>query len=253
MAADGAVDRDSTLLSLERIGDGILRITLEAPEACATAGPGQFAMIEPSPGTFPVTRRPLTISSCDPASGTMSFTFAVAGGGTRLLSELRPGCIVRILAPLGRGYETSAGRWLLVGGGMGTAGFPFLLDRLDSAVVLAGSSTAGRLVCLPPGTSVATEDGSAGRRGLVTGLLEGLDWGGFAGIAACGPAQMLRAVAGMCPEEHRARLQVSMEACMACGWGVCGGCAVPSAGGGYLQCCTDGPVFRADRLDWGRM
>jgi dihydroorotate dehydrogenase electron transfer subunit len=183
----------------------------------------------------------------------MSFTFAATGGGTRMLSELRPGSRVRILAPLGRGYETAPGRWLLVGGGMGTAGFPFLLDRLDSALVLAGASTAGRLVCLPPGAVVATEDGSAGRRGLVTGLLEGVDWRCFAGIAACGPAPMLAAVAEMCPVDHRGRLQVSMEAWMACGWGVCGGCAVPAAGGGYLQCCTDGPVFGADRLDWGRM
>jgi dihydroorotate dehydrogenase electron transfer subunit len=117
----------------------------------------------------------------------------------------------------------------------------------------------------PPGTpasflglpaSGSTMDGSFGRPGLVTGVLsEALDHHpGPAppAVLACGPLAMLRAVAGLCAGRGAA-CQVSLEAPMACGVGVCLGCALPSAGGGYLRVCREGPVLPAQAVDWGRL
>lgn len=235
------------------LDEGIFGITLEAPGIASECSPGQFAMLEPSPAAFPVTRRPLTFSSCDPATGSVTFLFDAIGAGTSILSRSSEGDEVRILGPLGRGWQTSPGRWLMVAGGLGMAGFPFLLSKAHDAVVMAGTRTSRGTSCCPPGTILATEDGSVGVRGLVTRLLDGLDWDSFDEIAVCGPAAMMRAVVASAPAGVLGRIQVSMESRMGCGWGVCGGCPVPAARGGFLSCCKDGPVFRAGDIDWDRI
>jgi dihydroorotate dehydrogenase electron transfer subunit len=108
------------------------------------------------------------------------------------------------------------------------------------------------------GTSVypATEDGSEGYKGLVTGLLTGLLAEAPSSLPVslltCGPMPMLKAVTKLAAE-HGAPCQVSLEAPMACGIGVCLGCAIPAMGGGYLRACQEGPVMDAARVDWDRL
>mgnify|MGYP000843568144 FL=1 len=249
----GMMDESALVMESRFVDDGIARLVLEAPGIAAECRPGQFAMLEPSPGAFPVTRRPLTFSGCDRSAGTVSFLFDVVGKGTSLLSEASPGDRIRLLGPLGRGYDITPGRWLLIAGGMGAAGFPFLLSRTGGGLVLAGMRSSRGIGCLPAGSRLATEDGSAGVRGLVTDLLVDIDWDAFDSVAVCGPAPMMKAVVLAAPRSAAHRIQVSMESGMGCGWGVCGGCPVPSSGGGYLSCCKDGPVFRADCIDWERV
>lgn len=253
MISSGMKDCRARVTACVELDEGIFGISLEAPEIASECRPGQFAMLEPSPGAFPVARRPLTFSSCDPAAGSVTFIFDVVGTGTSILSRSAEGDTVRILGPLGRGWETSPGRWLMVAGGLGIAGFPFLLSMVDEAVVMAGTRSGRGTSCCPPGTILATEDGSAGTKGLVTCLFEGLAWDSFDSIAVCGPAAMMRAVVMSAPPGVRSRMQVSMESRMGCGWGVCGGCPVPSARGGFVSCCKDGPVFRASDIDWERL
>ncbi len=248
-----AVDTEAEVIENEEILPGVRRMVLEAPEAVRMAVPGQFAMLEPSGDRFPVTRRPLTLSGVDRGRGTASFVFEVVGRGTALLAGRSAGSTVRMLAPLGRGYEPVDGRWLLVGGGMGTAGFPFLLSEFTCGGMLVGASRADRVACCPDWAEVATEDGSRGTAGLVTDLLARTDWHAWDAVAVCGPLAMMKAVVLAAPSGVLERIQVSMESRMGCGWGVCGGCAVPASGGGYLSCCIDGPVFRATELDWGAM
>ena len=247
------MDESALVMESRFVEEGISSLTLEAPGIAGECSPGQFAMLEPSPGAFPVTRRPLTFSGCDRSAGTVSFLFDVVGAGTSLLSEASPGDRIRLLGPLGRGYDISPGRWLLIAGGLGTAGFPFLMSRTGGGLVLAGTRSSRGIGCLPVGSRLATEDGSAGIRGLVTDLLGDIDWDAFDSIAVCGPAPMMKAVVLSAPRSAFPRIQVSMESRMGCGWGACGGCPVPSTGGGYSSCCKDGPVFRAESIDWERV
>ncbi len=105
---------------------------------------------------------------------------------------------------------------------------------------------------LPCTLSISTEDGSGGQRGLVTDVLEPLLASATAGsvtIYACGPTPMMRAC-GELAKSHQDRCFVSLENNMACGFGVCLGCAVPKSSGGFSLVCHSGPVFESSEVDW---
>jgi dihydroorotate dehydrogenase electron transfer subunit len=230
---------------------GVVRLLLESPGTAAAAEPGQFVQIEASAGTFPVTRRPFTINRCSGDDGTVEVVFDVVGRGTGLLASVRAGDRVRLLGPLGTGYRLTEGRWLLVGGGMGAAGFPFLGDRVDVRMTCVGASGTDRLLPGCPGeVRRATEDGSSGTAGLVTDLLDDVPWDEITDVAVCGPVPMMEAVWKRIPGELGDAVQVSTESRMGCGWGVCEGCVIPGSDGKYLKCCSDGPVLEARRIDW---
>jgi dihydroorotate dehydrogenase electron transfer subunit len=95
---------------------------------------------------------------------------------------------------------------------------------------------------------LATDDGSAGRQALVTELLrEALDQGDGAHVFACGPPPMLEAVRALCVERE-VPAQLALESGMACGYGACFGCVVPTRSG-YIRLCVDGPVLDAAELE----
>jgi dihydroorotate dehydrogenase electron transfer subunit len=96
---------------------------------------------------------------------------------------------------------------------------------------------------------VTTEDGSRGLRGRVTDALPDLVGDGTE-VYACGPDRMMAAVAEQCAA-RQIRCEVSLETPMACGYGVCLGCPVPTSDGGYLYACMHGPCVDAERVAWG--
>jgi len=206
--------------------------------------------------------------------------YCVVGPATVRMSTLRAGDSVSIIGPLGNGYHVGERKKkvLLVGGGMGTAPLQHLAQVLTAqhgdvgVVAFAGAKTADALpfkgklddisqqlgFVLPEFAQygikslVATDDGSTGYHGLVTGCL--LKWIEDARspaeemiICACGPEPMLAAVARIAGEKN-IDCQVSLERCMACGIGLCQSCAVECRVEGssetvYKMCCEDGPVF----------
>ena len=95
---------------------------------------------------------------------------------------------------------------------------------------------------------LTTEDGSRGLRGRVTDALESLIAPDVE-LFVCGPHRMMAAVADLAAA-HDLPCQVSLEAPMACGYGVCLGCSVPAADGGYLYACQEGPCVDARRIAW---
>jgi dihydroorotate dehydrogenase electron transfer subunit len=98
------------------------------------------------------------------------------------------------------------------------------------------------------GARVATDDGSVGHRGLVTELLAAeLGCDARAEVFACGPPPMLEAVRALCAE-HDVPAQLALESGMACGFGACFGCVVPTREG-YVRLCVDGPVLDASLLE----
>ena len=96
-----------------------------------------------------------------------------------------------------------------------------------------------------PGARVATDDGSVGQHGLVTELLRA-ELGAGVEVYACGPPPMLEAVRALCAE-HDVPAQLALESGMACGFGACFGCVVPTREG-YVRLCVDGPVLDAADL-----
>src|SRR5205085_10209733 len=157
-----------------------------------------------------------------------------------------------LVGPLGTGFDLeAAGRPLLVGGGIGVAPLLALQDELGPEVrVLVGfrSGAHAEAAALFNGAQVVTDDGSVGRQAFVTELLrEELDADPDATVFACGPPPMLEAVRALCAERE-VRAQLALESGMACGYGACFGCVVPTRGG-YIRLCVDGPVLDASQLE----
>jgi len=269
-----AVDETATCTGVSMLGASLYEITFAAPQLARLAAPGQFAQIHIDPGPTPLLRRPFSFSRADPAQGTISFYVGAIGQGSRRMAGFEPGHQVRILGPLGRGFTlpSSPGRSLLISGGLGAAPFPLLAEWLvahqEEVIWLNGARNARELYpdhLIPAGTSHRvhfTQDGSAGRAGLVT---DGIgDWlRTCRQIYACGPNPMLRTVHSLWeqrPERPGPSLEVSIEAPMGCGFGTCLGCAIPlldrdhpETEGQLGLCCRQGPVLAAEALDWERL
>jgi dihydroorotate dehydrogenase electron transfer subunit len=187
----------------------------------------------------------------------LDFLLEAVGPGTERLARLEPGEGLALLGPLGIGFdlEPGAGRPLLVGGGIGAAPLLCLEEELLRAgaqprVLLGFRSAAHAQAAALFGEAplVVTDDGSVGRRAFVTEpLREELDSDPAARVYACGPPAMLEAVRALCAERETPA-QLALESGMACGFGACFGCVVPTHEG-YLRLCVDGPVLDARRLE----
>jgi dihydroorotate dehydrogenase electron transfer subunit len=263
-------DHTYEIVSNRQVAPETFLLQVAAPEFAGQAIPGQFAMLRAAGDAVfdPLLRRPLSIHRVNREQTRADFLYRVVGKGTMLLSKRRPGHHLRILGPLGRGFHVQEGAIpVLVGGGLGVAPLLFLADMLrgQRGIICLGAITRGQILRLDAFTRtglellIATEDGSLGTRGLVTEVLDrmlaGLDRQDRKRIQilACGPVPMLKAVVRL-STHYDCPCQVSLEAFMACGSGLCLGCAVPaSSGDGYLHVCKEGPVFDASRIDWERI
>lgn len=235
--------------------DNAFLMWLSCPPVAAGAAPGRFLMVRCGEGYDPLLPRPMSFHRFREAGGERQFAilYDVRGRGTTWLSARKAGDEIRVFGPLGRGYAVSpaAQNLLLVGGGLGVAALIALADEAiaagKSVVLLQGARTAAKLYpakMLPQDVEAfsATDDGSEGRRGLVTGLLpDHLPWTDE--VFACGPTPMFEGIAGVLRDARsRKPVQALLEERMGCGTGICYGCAVFTRKGVRLVC-KDGPRF----------
>ncbi|MDI6795721.1 MAG: dihydroorotate dehydrogenase electron transfer subunit [Desulfatibacillaceae bacterium] len=241
------------------VGPDTFLLDLLCPDIAASARPGQFVMARVDEGLSPLLRRPFSIHNTIDKS-LVRLLVKIVGQGTRILSGLPTGHSLSLLGPLGHGFEIPQNlkNACLVAGGIGVAPLFFLGKALAakgvSCKVLVGGQRAADLLCIREfeelGFEVllATQDGSAGDKGMVTDLLADiLEANSCQQVYACGPQAMLKVV-GVMARNAKAPCQVSLETVMACGMGVCLGCAVKSVSGKILHACKDGPVVDADLL-----
>lgn len=243
-----------TVQSVTRIATDIYEMTLLAPDIAKIILPGQFLNIKVSDSLTPLLRRPFSVSDC--CNEELSILFHVCGEGTMVLSQKKPGDKLDVIAPLGNGFRvdgdfTSA---ILVAGGIGVAPFPFLTKELQRSgkkvMTLYGSSTAA-MICADKllNTMIATDDGTSGFHGTVVALLEQTlpDYPRESTkVFVCGPHRMLAAAQELLMIANY-ETEISAEAAMACGFGICQGCPMPSShqDDQFLLVCKDGPVFNA--------
>jgi dihydroorotate dehydrogenase electron transfer subunit len=187
-------------------------------------------------------------------AGTLEIQFLIedVGPGTKRLGELAPGDQLLVVGPLGAGFSAPrAGRAaLLVGGGVGIAPLAILQDQLGHAPALLGFRDAAHAAggVLLQVSQLATDDGSVGHHGVVTELLsDRLDADDHVEVYACGPPAMLEAVREICARRGLPA-QLALEAGMACGFGACFGCVVPTRDG-LVRLCLEGPVLDAAVLE----
>ena len=215
-----------------------------------SAIPGQFVMVQiMSETTDPLLRIPLGIHAIN--NNGISLLYRVVGQGTKLLSKKQTGETINILGPLGNGFNiTKHKNNILVAGGCGIAPLYALAQKLQEHHVelFIGAATKDQIYinefkALDIPVHIATEDGSAGFHGLITDLAkQHLDDNVM--VYASGPNPMLQALANI-TNSLNIPAQLSLEAYMSCGIGMCRGCAITTKSG-YKMCCQDGPVFNAN-------
>ncbi|TKJ40298.1 dihydroorotate dehydrogenase [candidate division LCP-89 bacterium B3_LCP] len=252
------IQEKGVVRQVERYRPTIFSLVLELPQIAELAKPGQFVHLKVD-GAGILLRRPFSIAGA--GDGLISLIIQIVGKGTELLSNLQTGQICDVIGPLGKGFTyQNADAVVLVGGGIGVVPLLMLQDELVKQgkkvpFFLGGQShekfPLPDAVIPERNISYCTDDGSFGIKGLVTDLLEkhlGENPSEIHTVYTCGPVPMMRKTDELCA--HNSILyQVSLESRMACGIGVCQGCA-QSVGGGYKLVCTDGPVFNGADVDW---
>lgn len=236
-----------TVLTNEPVGRDTYRLRLSGDSSAITA-PGQFVNLRIG-GLF--LRRPISVS--DASGGVVTLLYKVVGKGTKQLSEMPSGSAIDTLTGLGNGFDVSrAGDApLLIGGGIGTAPLYMLCRVLREqgkpVSVALGFASAGDAVlvqdlqALGAQVSVATVDGTLGRRGFATDVLPAE----YSYFYACGPEPMLRAVYSATHGEG----ELSFEERMGCGFGACMGCSCKTKYG-PKRICKDGPVLLKSEVIW---
>lgn len=264
--------RRSCVVSENRASGGYRVFSLLDREGPAPR-PGQFYMLTARRGWAgedgrAFLPRAISVAETGPAAGGVRLDFLVEGigPGTERLCALEDGEEVWVTGPLGNAFsepravrEGAAGA-ILVGGGIGVAPLALLRRRFGErnvpTRVLLGfrdETHSGALDDLFACCEVrlASEDGHAGHRGYVTDLLAAMlagDDAQSAVVYSCGPPPMLEAVRSLCANAGVA-CELALESPMACGFGACFGCVVPSADGGYLRLCVEGPVLRGEQVE----
>ena len=260
------VNVKAKLISKKELIPGIFKFSVQANEIVNSANPGNFVEIRVNNDIEPFLRRPISIYNMDKEKGILEFIFQVKGKGTTILSNKNEGDLIDIVGPLGYGtfkysnYENIA----VIGGGIGV--FPlyelsknakaanknvniYLGFRNKDLVVLEDefSKVSDKLI-------ITTDDGSYANKGFAIDFLKkDIEDGKIDAIYACGPLPMLRAVRNLSIEKN-IPCQISLEEKMACGLGVCLGCAVktaqsPKEAPEYWHVCKAGPVFQAKDVE----
>ncbi|MFH1753605.1 MAG: dihydroorotate dehydrogenase electron transfer subunit [Candidatus Omnitrophota bacterium] len=236
------------------------------PSISKAAKPGQFLMVKCSSGPEPFLRRPFAFHSIN--NRRFDILYQVVGPGTEALSHRKKGEDLDIIGPIGNGFAESNHRKhnILIAGGIGVAPLLALAEKLAQTAnrkpqtalnVVLGASTKSHILrekeFKKAGAKVyvATEDGSKGHKGLATDILKKLlrtSDSGLRTVYACGPKAMLKEVDRLA-RQHGIHCETSLEEKMACGTGICLGCAIKTTTGTKLVC-KDGPVFKAKDIVW---
>ncbi len=240
----------------ERTEPGGGLVFLKIDTTAPVAAPGQFAMLRGPWGDAPLL--PRAISYCDAGPGWALFLFRVQGEGTRRLAGLSPGDRLSVAGPLGNAFPRADRPWL-VAGGVGLPPLWFYQKRFGGRLFWGVPSLSASAGLARPEWDLASDDGSLGFHGNCVDRfsveLEKVDAGGVPdAVLSCGPYPMMAALKAVCARSAiptggpAIALHVSLEGKMACGIGVCCGCAHPATAGGYVHVCERGPVFPADEV-----
>ncbi len=209
---------------------------------CRKANPGQFVMVW-VPG---VDEMPMSLSCIRERQ---AVTVEVKGEGTKSMHEMEEGDKIGISGPYGKGFFIRGNKPLFIAGGTGIAPlFPLVEAANSGGTVIMGARTASLLLFekelknMDVDLYISTDDGSKGRRGFATDILEEMVGEGFDMVYTCGPEIMMKKVLDLCMK-NSVPMQASLERYMKCGIGICGSCAID----GY-HVCRDGPVFEGNIL-----
>jgi len=245
----------------EFFSEKVVRLVVEAPLIARSRKAGNFVILRVGEKGE---RIPLTIASADAEKGTIDLVAQVVGVSTSKLAELEPGdYITDLVGPLGKPtHIENVGTILAAGGGVGVAPLLPIVEAFKKAgnrVITVLAARSKDLIILEEQMRqwsdeliVMTDDGSHGRKGLVTaGMEEILQREKVDECIVIGPAIMMK-FAALLTEKYKVPTQASLNSIMVDGTGMCGACRV-SVGGKTRFTCVDGPEFDAHHIDFDEM
>ncbi len=247
------------ILNKESLTPTITKMVVEAPLVAKKAEPGQFIILR---ATKDGERIPLTIADFDREKGTVTIIYQVLGASTMELNALNEGeTIADFVGPLGTPSKLdNLKKVAVIGGGVGSAiAYPLAkkLNNLGAQVDTVIGFRNKDLVILEDDFKsvsrnlfVMTDDGSYGKKGLVTDALKELIESGnkYDEVIAIGPLVMMKFVCKL-TKEYNIKTTVSMNPIMIDGTGMCGGCRL-TVGGEVKFACIDGPDFDGHLVDF---
>lgn len=252
--------QQAAVLAQKELAPGVFDLWIRvSDDVVEAAGPGQFVSLY-SKEASRLLPRPISICEINTDLGALRLVYRVAGEGTKEFSGYKAGDSVRILGPLGNGYDVSSEKKaLLIGGGIGIPPMLELAKQLTAEEKIAVLGYANEHTFLLDDIKkrakvyVATDDGSVGTHGTVIDAIKEQNIEAEI-IYACGPTPMLRAVKAYA-KEHGIECWLSLEERMACGVGACLGCVCETTEVDEhsqvhnRRVCKDGPVFRAEDVE----
>lgn len=247
------------IIEKAQFSEKVVKLVVEAPEIAKARKPGHFVIVRCGAGGE---RIPLTIADADMARGTITLVVQAVGDSTRKICALEPGdSLTDVVGPLGRATDIGLrdGTVVCCGGGVGVAPLLPIIKAFKQAGNRVVSVLAARtkdLIILEPEVRewsdeviVMTDDGSYGRKGLVTaGVEEVITREHVAEVVAIGPAIMMKFVA-LLTKKYEVPTVCSLNTIMVDGTGMCGACRV-NVGGKMRFVCVDGPEFDAHQVDF---
>ncbi len=271
------INEPAKLLDNKQLGPRLYLMQLQAPAMAERLAPGQFIHVRIPGMPDHILRRPFSVYAWNANKGTLDILYQSVGFGTDHLAHLTPAQLgddrIEIIGPIGNVWAPARDddalechRAMLVAGGAGApALFMLASDLLQKGCevdVVMGAATKDALVCkdrfenlLGKKVLAATDDGSFGRSGFCTSLVEeqlqkgSVDSGKpYDYVATCGPNPLMKIVAHL-SENAQTYCEVSTEKRMACGIGACLSCVVDTVEG-KKRSCVDGPIFDARKVVW---
>lgn len=254
-----AYERRHTILQRRELCPGTVFFRISAPLVARKIEAGQFVIVRPNTGSE---RMPLSIAGWDREAGTLDLVIMGVGVTSLEATDKELGdAFSDVVGPLGRRSHVAReeGTSVVIGGGYGTgAVIPTARDlrALGNRVVgIVGARRADLLIMVEQLSEacdevlLTTNDGSAGTEGFVThALAQLIEVENVSSVLAVGPVPMMEAVTRMC-EQAEVPCQVSLNAIMLDGTGMCGACRV-SVGGETRFACVHGPDFDGAGVDF---
>jgi dihydroorotate dehydrogenase electron transfer subunit len=248
-----------TVVENSRINKGYFLMKLETTYISTHSKPGNFIMLAASDTFEPLLKRPFGIFNAKPPY--IWLYYEVVGKGTELISRMKPGDVVNAVGPLGNVFPDRKDKnILMIAGGRGIAPIYYAIAnyaRTGKVFLIYGAKSKDDLNLLDKIHELPleklflyTDDGSEGKKGLVTtDLVEIIKNNHLEVTASCGPDAMFHAIFHTI-KDLGTENYVSLEALMGCGFGICYSCVVKTAGGTYKKVCSDGPIFKLEEIAW---
>ena len=250
------------ILEKRQLSADVFYMKVEAVNIARNRKPGQFVIVQIDIDYGE--RIPLTIADANAEEGWIAIVFQAIGSTTLRLSKLNAGDkIAAVLGPLGQPtHIEKKGTVVCVGGGIGVAPLHPIVQGHKAAgnkvIVIIGARNKDLIIFedemreLADELIIMTDDGSCGRKGLVTEpLKEKCEAGNIAEVVAIGPPVMMKFCA-LTTKPYNVFTTVSLNTIMIDGTGMCGGCRV-NVGGEVKFVCVDGPEFDGHKVDFDNM